>query len=104
MLATLVRRCHGDLDLAQDACQDVYESAIVAWGRSGIPDVPAVWLRTAGVAQGHRPGAVLTTSARTRGRLAALEVGGRSRVREPVDDSRRPAEADLLLLSSRTRP
>ncbi|MBA3379830.1 MAG: RNA polymerase sigma factor, partial [Chloroflexia bacterium] len=45
MVGTLVRATR-DLDLAEDAVQDAFESAIAAWARDGIPDSPAAWLIT----------------------------------------------------------
>lgn len=45
VVATIVRATR-DLDLAEDAVQDAFESAIDAWGRDGIPDSPAAWLIT----------------------------------------------------------
>jgi RNA polymerase sigma-70 factor (ECF subfamily) len=47
VLATLVRRCHGDLDLAEDALQDAYLAAASDWSTNGVPRQPAAWLRTA---------------------------------------------------------
>jgi len=35
-----------DLDLAEDAVQDAFESPIAAWARDGIPNSPAAWLIT----------------------------------------------------------
>lgn len=46
VLASLVRRCHGDLELAQDALQDAFEAALLDWPRHGVPRSPAAWLRT----------------------------------------------------------
>jgi RNA polymerase sigma-70 factor, ECF subfamily len=47
VLATLIRRLGGDFTLAEDALQDAYAAAVVAWPRDGVPDVPAAWLTTA---------------------------------------------------------
>ena len=46
VLATLARRCGGDLEVAQDALQDAYEAALATWPRDGIPREPVAWLRT----------------------------------------------------------
>jgi len=45
VVRTLVRATR-DLDQAEDAFQDAFESAIAAWARDGIPDSPAAWLIT----------------------------------------------------------
>jgi RNA polymerase sigma-70 factor (ECF subfamily) len=37
----------GDFDLAEEALQDAWLAATVAWPRSGVPDNPAGWLVTA---------------------------------------------------------
>jgi RNA polymerase sigma-70 factor (ECF subfamily) len=46
VLATLMRRL-GDLDLAEEALQDAFVSAMRTWPRDGIPDRPGAWLTTA---------------------------------------------------------
>jgi RNA polymerase sigma-70 factor (ECF subfamily) len=46
VLATLIRHV-GDFQLAEDALQDAFASAIVAWPRDGVPDNPRAWLTTA---------------------------------------------------------
>lgn len=47
MLAALIRQLD-DFALAEDALQDAVESALVHWGRNGLPEAPAGWLlRTA---------------------------------------------------------
>jgi RNA polymerase sigma factor (sigma-70 family) len=35
-----------DLDVAEECVQEAYASALVAWGRDGVPDSPAAWLTT----------------------------------------------------------
>jgi len=47
LLATLVRHVGGDIALAEDALQDAYAAALVAWRRDGPPARPAAWLTTA---------------------------------------------------------
>jgi len=47
VLATLIRHLGGDFTLAEDALQDAYAVAVVAWPRDGVPAVPAAWLQTA---------------------------------------------------------
>src|SRR5260370_20185633 len=43
VVATLVRRL-GDLQLAEDATQDAFAKAAVAWPRDGVPAKPGAWL------------------------------------------------------------
>ena len=43
VLATLIRQV-GDFQLAEDALQDAFESALVTWRRDGIPRNPAAWI------------------------------------------------------------
>ena len=46
VLATLIRQV-GDFQLAEDAVQDAFASAIGAWPRDGVPDNPRAWVITA---------------------------------------------------------
>jgi RNA polymerase sigma-70 factor (ECF subfamily) len=46
VLAGLIRFT-GDFDLAEDALQDAFARALVAWSRDGLPDNPGAWLATA---------------------------------------------------------
>ena len=46
VLAGLIRFT-GDFDLAEDALQDAFARALVAWPRDGLPDNPGAWLTTA---------------------------------------------------------
>jgi RNA polymerase sigma-70 factor, ECF subfamily len=46
VLATLIRQA-GDFQLAEDAVQDAFESAVTAWRRDGVPDNPGAWITTA---------------------------------------------------------
>jgi RNA polymerase sigma-70 factor, ECF subfamily len=43
VLATLIRHV-GNFQLAEDAVQDVFETAVVAWRRDGVPANPGAWL------------------------------------------------------------
>jgi predicted RNA polymerase sigma factor len=45
VLATLIRQV-GDFQLAENAVQDAFAEAIVAWDRDGIPAKPGVWITT----------------------------------------------------------
>jgi RNA polymerase sigma-70 factor (ECF subfamily) len=43
VLASLIRHV-GDFQLAEDAVQDAFASAVVAWPREGVPDNPKAWI------------------------------------------------------------
>lgn len=43
VLATLIRHL-GDFQLAEDALQDAFAAAIVAWERDGVPERPGAWI------------------------------------------------------------
>lgn len=45
VLAGLIRLT-GDFDAAEDALQEAYARALVAWRRDGVPSRPAAWLNT----------------------------------------------------------
>ena len=45
VLAGLIRLT-GDFDAAEDALQEAYARAMVAWRRDGVPQVPGAWLNT----------------------------------------------------------
>ncbi len=42
----LVTRVLGDIDLAADAVQDAYATAVVRWPVDGVPDNPRAWIVT----------------------------------------------------------
>lgn len=46
LLATLVRHV-GDLQLAEDAMQEAFTTAVAAWQRDGVPDRPGAWITVA---------------------------------------------------------
>jgi RNA polymerase sigma-70 factor (ECF subfamily) len=43
VLATLIRQL-GDFQLAEDAVQEAFAAAILAWERDGVPSSPAAWI------------------------------------------------------------
>src|SRR5216683_5974627 len=43
ILATLIRLL-GDFDLAEDAAQDAFASAVEQWHRDGLPENPRAWI------------------------------------------------------------
>jgi RNA polymerase sigma-70 factor (ECF subfamily) len=46
VLATLIRHV-GDFQLAEDAVQDAFAAAVVAWRRDGVPANPGAWITVA---------------------------------------------------------
>jgi RNA polymerase sigma-70 factor (ECF subfamily) len=80
VLAALVRSV-GDFELAEDALQDAFATALERWPRTGAPEAPAAWLMT--VARNR----VIDQLRRTQTGLAKLEQlageGGTTTVIEP---------------------
>jgi RNA polymerase sigma-70 factor, ECF subfamily len=46
ILAGLIRLTNGDFDAAEDALQEAYAKALVAWRRDGLPAQPGAWINT----------------------------------------------------------
>ena len=44
VLATAIRVCNGDFDLAEEAVQDAFAAALARWPSEGIPGEPRGWL------------------------------------------------------------
>jgi len=44
VLATTIRVCNGDFELAEEAVQDAFEAALARWPDEGLPDEPRAWL------------------------------------------------------------
>jgi RNA polymerase sigma-70 factor (ECF subfamily) len=44
VLATVIRVCNGDFELAEEAVQDAFEAALARWPSEGLPDEPRGWL------------------------------------------------------------
>jgi RNA polymerase sigma-70 factor (ECF subfamily) len=44
VLATTIRVCHGDFDLAEEMVQQALEAALARWPAEGLPDSPRAWL------------------------------------------------------------
>ena len=93
VLATLIRHCGGDFELAEEAVQDAFADALAHWPRDGVPGAtPAPGSRRRAAA-GDRPPAA--RARRSRERLPALAAPGRSSERAtPEDAERRLAVAD----------
>ncbi len=86
VLATLIRQV-GDFQLAEDAVQDAFAAAIVAWERDGVPQRPGAWITTTARRKAIdrlRRDRVLADRVERLGTLAELETAG-------VDDEDEPA-------------
>jgi RNA polymerase sigma-70 factor, ECF subfamily len=44
VLATVIRVCNGDFELAEEAVQDAFTAALARWPSEGLPDEPRGWL------------------------------------------------------------
>jgi RNA polymerase sigma-70 factor (ECF subfamily) len=44
VLATAIRACHGDFDLAEEVVQEAFEAALARWPAEGLPAEPRAWL------------------------------------------------------------
>jgi RNA polymerase sigma-70 factor (ECF subfamily) len=44
VLATTIRVCNGDFQLAEEAVQDAFEAALARWPTEGLPAEPRAWL------------------------------------------------------------
>jgi RNA polymerase sigma-70 factor (ECF subfamily) len=44
VLATTIRVCNGDFQLAEEAVQDAFEAALARWPTEGLPTEPRAWL------------------------------------------------------------
>ena len=78
VLATLIRQL-GDFQLAEDALQDAFATAIVAWERDGVPQRPGAWITTAARRKAIdrlRRDRALADRVRRLGELAELESRG----------------------------
>ncbi len=93
VLATLIRQL-GDFQLAEDALQDAFAAAIVAWERDGVPERPGAWITTTARRRAIdrlRRDRVLADRVQRLGQLAELETHGTSDERVPssaVEDDR----------------
>jgi len=96
ILATLIRVL-GDFDLAEDAVQDAFASAVEQWPRDGIPDNPRAWI--VGVAR-HKAIDRIRRQGRFNDRREELirmaESGGED---AEIDSSRLPDERLRLIFT-----
>jgi RNA polymerase sigma-70 factor (ECF subfamily) len=92
VLATLIRQL-GDFQLAEDALQDAFAAAIVAWPREGVPQRPGAWITTAARRKAIdrlRRDRVLADRVQRLGQLAELEshAGAEEHAASAVGDDR----------------
>ncbi|MDX6681307.1 MAG: polymerase sigma-70 factor, subfamily [Solirubrobacteraceae bacterium] len=92
VLATLIRQL-GDFQLAEDALQDAFAAAIVAWDRDGVPERPGAWITTAARRRAIdrlRRDRVLADRVQRLGRIAELQTPALDDEHEPsaVGDDR----------------
>jgi RNA polymerase sigma-70 factor, ECF subfamily len=86
VLATLIRHV-GDFDLAEEAVQDAFTTALTAWERDGVPVRPGAWLTVAARRRAIdrlRRGRARDDRAARLGELMRLEPNGEA---EMPDDS-----------------
>ena len=96
ILATLIRSCYGDFQLAEDALQDALAAAVARWPRDGAPREPIAWIlataRRKAIDQLRRE----RTTLRARdalGRLLVIRDATGDRFDEPDDDESPPYDA-----------
>ena len=89
ILATLIRSCDGDFQLAEDALQDALAAAVDRWPRDGAPREPIAWIlataRRKAIDQLRRE----RTTLRARdalGRMLVVQEATEDRFNEPDDD------------------
>jgi RNA polymerase sigma-70 factor, ECF subfamily len=90
VLATLIRHV-GDFQLAEDAVQDAFAAAVVAWLRDGVPDNPRAWIT---VAARRRAVDRLRRARSTADRTSRLAELARLDAQEHPADSDRGAVSD----------
>jgi RNA polymerase sigma-70 factor (ECF subfamily) len=90
VLATLIRLL-GDFDLAEEALQDAFKSALEQWPRDGVPVKPRAWLISTG-----RFKAI--DSIRKQSRLDQLADNLAERLTTDVDHDNESVEDDRLRL------
>ena len=105
IVATVIRLI-GDFDLAEEATQEAFATAVEQWPRDGVPHNPRAWIIEHRAAQGDRsnppPRRALPTARRTephprgRGRTRTRLIRGGAR-------ARRASAPDLHLLPSGAR-
>jgi RNA polymerase sigma-70 factor (ECF subfamily) len=90
VLATLIRHI-GDFQLAEDAVQDAFASAVATWPRDGIPNNPGAWIT---VTARRKAIDRLRRERATAGRAARLAELARLDAQEHRPDAERSAVSD----------
>jgi RNA polymerase sigma-70 factor (ECF subfamily) len=105
-IATLIR-VTGDFDLAEEAVQDAFISALETWPQRGIPDNPGAWITTTArnrAIDRLRRRKRLTEKTETLAREAAVEVGLRAIDSGPAEDAMHIADDRLRLIFTCCHP
>jgi RNA polymerase sigma-70 factor (ECF subfamily) len=93
VLATTIRVCGGDFDLAEEVVQEAFVAAVEAWS-SGLPDEPRAWLM--GVAK-HKAIDAIRRRVRYRDREAAMTL------EQEVRESFAPEPSEVSVPDDRLR-
>ena len=91
-------RVLGDLDLAEDAVQDAFATALQRWPRDGIPDEPGAWIVTHGAQPRDRRVRRQRVGGDRERSAAASRAGDASRRTGTRRARRRASRPDLRLL------
>jgi RNA polymerase sigma-70 factor (ECF subfamily) len=75
VLATLIRHV-GDFQVAEDALQDAFESALATWPRDGVPRNPAGWITVTARRRAIEPAAPRPFGGRSRGQAGRTDPAG----------------------------
>jgi RNA polymerase sigma-70 factor (ECF subfamily) len=105
-VATLIR-VTGDFDLAEEAVQDAFISALETWPQRGVPDNPGAWITTTarnGAIDRLRRRKRLTEKTETLAREATLESDLRAMETGPVEDVMPIADDRLRLIFTCCHP
>ena len=105
-VATLIR-VTGDFDLAEEAVQDAFISALETWPQRGIPDNPGAWITTTArnrAIDRLRRRRRLTEKTKTLVREAALETELRAIDTGPPEDEMQIADDRLRLIFTCCHP
>lgn len=105
-IATLIR-VTGDFDLAEEAVQDAFISALETWPQRGVPDNPGAWITTTArnrAIDRLRRRKRLTEKTETLAREAALETDLRAIDSGPAEDAMHIADDRLRLIFTCCHP
>ena len=105
-VATLIRVL-GDFDLAEEAVQDAFISALETWPQRGVPDNPGAWITTTArnrAIDRLRRRKRLTEKTETLAREAALEDGPARHRRRAAEDAMQIADDRLRLIFTCCHP